>query len=73
MTVENIKFTDPTLGTTSDNAGIVVGGETQSGSSVLQVADLSQQQLAIETLLTLKKIEYHLMLMTDADLEHTNL
>ena len=73
MSVNNLKFTNPVTGTSTNNAGIVVGGATQGGQGVLQGADLTQQQLAIETLRTLKKIEYHLMLMTDVNLENTNI
>jgi len=73
MTVENLKFTDPTLGTTSENAGVVVGGTTIGGADALLVSDMDVKQLAKETLLTLKKIEYHLSMMTDANLENCNL
>jgi len=76
MTIKTIKYTSPILGNTTDNPVYTdgSGGETISGvANATSVADLTAQQLAIETLLVLKKIEYHLSLMTDADLEHTNL
>ena len=75
-TVKNVRYIAPLLGNTTDNPLYIdgSGGETISGvANATSVADLTAQQLAIETLLVLKKIEYHLSLMTDADLEHTNL
>ena len=70
MTVDNVKYIAPTPGTSSSSAAIVVGSTTVSGQSTLLIADMNAQQIAIETLLTLKKIEYHLSLMTDANLEN---
>ena len=70
MSIDNIKFTDPVAGISSTNPSVVQGSETVGGESTLLIADMSSQQLAIETLNTLKKIEYHLSLMTDANLEN---
>jgi len=70
MTVKNIIFTDTVSGSSSGTSSYVVGSTTDGGNNVLLTADMSTRQLAIETLNTLKKIEYHLSLMTDANLEN---
>ena len=70
MTVDNVKYIAPTPGTSSSSAAIVVGSTTVAGQDTLLIADMNAQQIAIETLLTLKKIEYHLSLMADANLEN---
>jgi hypothetical protein len=56
MTVEHIVFTDPTVGTTEDNAGIVVGGTTQGGQNTLLTADMTTRQLLEGIFLELKKL-----------------
>ena len=73
MTINNIKFHPSVTGNTSTNATIIEGGTEVGGESVVLSADVTAQQLAIETLNVLKKIEYHLSLMTDANLENCNL
>ena len=70
MTINNVKFTSPIVGSSSSSPSIVVGKEEVGGENTLFIADMTSQQLAIETLNTLKKIEYHLSLMTDANLEN---
>ena len=57
--------------TAVDTVGEVttIGGITDT----VNVSDMNARDLQIETLTTLKKIEYHLSLMTGVDLEHTNL
>ena len=73
MSIDNIKFRPPIPGNSSSSPSVVVGKETVNGQDTLLIADMTVQQLAIETLQTLKKIEYHLSLMTDADLTKGNL
>jgi len=70
MTINNVRYINPASGLSSSNPSIVKGSTEVGGESTLLIADLNTQQLAIETLLTLKKIEYHLSLMTDANLEN---
>ena len=70
MSIDNVKYLAPTPGTSSSSASIVKGSSTVGGESTLLIADMTAQQIAIETLSALKKIEYHLSLMTDANLEN---
>ena len=70
MSIDNIKFTSPIPGNSSSTPSIVVGKETVGGQDTLLIADMTTQQIAIETLSALKKIEYHLSLITDANLEN---
>jgi len=75
-TVKNVRYIAPLLGNTTDNPLYIdgSGGETVSGvTNATSVADLTAQQIASETLIVLKKIEYHLSLMTDANLDNCNL
>ena len=70
MGIDNIKYTSPRTGTSASNPTVINGSTTVGGELNLLTADITAQQIAIETLLTLKKIEYHLSLMTDANLEN---
>jgi len=70
MTIRTLQFRAPVTGTSSKTPSIIVGSTTVGGEDTLLIADATAQQLAIETLNTLRKIEYHLSLMTDANLEN---
>lgn len=56
-----------------EEAQTVVGGETIGGATKLPVDDNNAQQVLKDIALSLRKIEYHLSLMTDADLDKGNL
>ena len=56
MTITNIKFTNPTVGNTSDTSGYVKGGTTVKGQEALLVADMSTRSLLGGILLELKKL-----------------
>ena len=70
MSIDNIKYVDPIRGNDASNAAIIEGSTTVGGEETLLIADMTLRELTLETLLTLKKIEYHLSLMTDANLEN---
>ena len=45
MTVEYLKYTNPTVGNTSDTSGYVKGGTTNGGQEVLLTADMTTREL----------------------------
>ncbi len=56
MTVNNITFTDPTKGNTSDTAGFVKGGTQQGNDDTLLTADMTTRDLLEGILTELKKM-----------------
>ena len=62
-TIEHFWQPDPDIAIASK------GGQEQGGTKVVYVHDANVMQLMTEVLTELKKIEYHLSLMTDADLK----
>jgi len=55
--------------TSIDNESTVTGSSEYGGEAVLNVKEAANTALLQEILHSLNKIEYHLSLMTDADLE----
>ncbi len=56
MGVETIKHVAPVTGTSSENAGIVVGGTSVGGQETLLTADMTSRDLLEGILIELKKL-----------------
>ncbi len=56
MTLDNIIFKAPVTGTSSENAGIVVGSTVVGGQDTLLIADMTSRDLLEGIFIELKKL-----------------